>query len=144
DVHFMDSDRQVFAQRGRYTPQNELIVLTGAPRVLASGTITTATTVSINRQTGEAVAEDNVKSTYTNLKPQPGGAMLAGSDPVHVTASSMHASRGSGVADYSGDARLWQGGNIVLAPVIDFQRDTRSMVAQGSVSDPVRAVFLEN
>ena len=143
DVHYVDSDREAFAQRGRYTPQNELIVLTGAPRVVASGTITTAVTVTINRQTGEAVAESNVKSTYTNLKPQPGGAMLAGSDPVHVTAASMHASRASGMAHYSGGARLWQGGNIVQAPAIDFLRENRSMVAQGSVSSPVRAIFLE-
>jgi lipopolysaccharide export system protein LptA len=144
NVHYVDSDREAFAQRGRYTPQNDLIVLTGAPRVLASGTITTAATVTINRQTGEAVAESNVKSTYTNLKPQPGGAMLAGSDPIHVTANSMHASRASGAAHYAGGARLWQGGNIVQAPAIDFLRDTRSMAAQGSVSNPVRVVFLEN
>ena len=31
----------------------------------------------INRQTGDAFADDDVKTTYSDLKPQPDGALLA-------------------------------------------------------------------
>ena len=35
----------------------------------------------MNRATGDAFAEGDVKSTYSDLKPQPNGALLASSDP---------------------------------------------------------------
>jgi len=38
---------------------------------------TTAQTIRMNRATGDAFAEGNVKSTYSDLKPQPDGALLA-------------------------------------------------------------------
>ena len=45
----------------------------------------------MNRQTGEGFADDDVKTTYSELKPQPNGALLANSDPIHVTAEHMTA-----------------------------------------------------
>jgi len=69
--------------------------------------------------------------------------MLATAEPIHVTAAQMVAKRATGVAHYSGGARLWQGANIVEAPVIDFDRDKRSMVAQGSDGQKVSTVFLK-
>jgi lipopolysaccharide export system protein LptA len=94
---------------------------------------TTAQTIRINRATGDAIADGNVKSTYSDLKPQPDGAMLAASDPIHVTSRSMTAHRTSAIALYTGDARLWQNANIVEAPELQFDRDHRSLVAQSGV-----------
>ena len=130
-VRYHDGQRQAFANKGLFTPLTHLIVLTGSPRVTGQGLTTTADTVSLNRETGEATAVGNVKSTYSELKPQPNGAMLASSDPIHVTAKSMQARRESGVARYSGGARLWQGPNVVQASTIDFDRDHRSVIATG-------------
>src|SRR5882672_10020709 len=142
DVRYHDGQRRAFADKGVFTPGNHLIVLSGAPRVSGQGLTTTADSVRLNRESGEATAEGNVKSTYSELKPQPNGALLASSDPIHVTARSMQARRDSGVARYSGDARLWQGPNVVQASTIRFDRDGRSMVAEGiaggeSPADPV-------
>jgi lipopolysaccharide export system protein LptA len=66
------------------------------------------------------------------LKPQPNGALLASSDPIHVTSRSMTAQRSSAIAVYSGDARLWQDANIVEAPVLRFDRDRRSLIAEAA------------
>jgi lipopolysaccharide export system protein LptA len=131
DVRYHDGQRQAFAAQGRFTPADHLIILTGAPRVTGQGLTTTADTLRLNRESGEAIAEGNVKSTYSELKPQPGGALLASSDPIHVTARTMQARRDSGAALYSGGARLWQGPNIVQAETINFDRDHRSIVAEG-------------
>src|SRR5206468_12125984 len=51
---------------------------------------------------------------------------LASSSPIHVTARAMLAHRSPAVADYTGNARLWQDANIVEAPSIRFDRDQRS------------------
>jgi lipopolysaccharide export system protein LptA len=46
------------------------------------------------------------------------------------------------VARYA-QARLWQGANIVEAPVITFDRSHRSLLAQGSQSGRVASVFVQ-
>jgi lipopolysaccharide export system protein LptA len=148
DVRYHDGQRMAFAEKGVFTPDSHLIVLSGAPRVTGQGLTTTADTFRLNRESGEATAEGNVKSTYSELKPQPSGALLASSDPIHVTAKSMQARRDSGVARYSGDARLWQGPNVVQASTIRFDRDGRSMIAEGiaggeSPAGPVTTVLVQ-
>ena len=153
NLHYSDGPRQAFAEQGRYTPKDELLLLTGSPRVQDEDTTTTAQVVRMNRATGDAFAEGDVKSTYHQNKtqenktsgstPQPGGAMLGSSDPIHVTAHSLAASKSTGVAHYSGDARLWQDANILESPVIDFEREHRSMAAQGNATHPVISEFVQ-
>jgi lipopolysaccharide export system protein LptA len=124
-------ERAAWASHARYTPADEVFLLTGSPRVVDDGITTTANTIRLNRRTGNAQAEGEVKSTYSQLKPQPGGALLASSDPIHVTAPQMRASRTPGTAIYSGGARLWQGSSVVEAPVIEFDRGARRLLAHG-------------
>jgi lipopolysaccharide export system protein LptA len=163
-MHYIDEEREAFSDRARYTPGDQMLNLTGSPRFLdrsvdknvskngetskeRSGgeatVVTTATTLRLNRATGDAFADGEVKTTYNNLKSQPSGAMLASSDPIHVTARHMAVAKATGIAHYTGDVRLWQGANVVEAPVIDFQRETRSMVAQGTPSSLVKSVFVQ-
>ncbi len=66
--------REAFADVATYTPSDTMLLLTGSPRVIDGGMTTTAVTVRINRQTGDGFADDNVKTTYSDLKPQPDGA----------------------------------------------------------------------
>ena len=93
-----------------------MLVLSGSPRVADSGMTTTAQVIRVNRATGDAIAEGDVKSTYSELKAQPDGALLASADPIHVTSQSMTAHRSPAVALYSGNARLWQNANVVESP----------------------------
>ena len=133
-VAYVDGTQKAWAQRGGYTTADQLLVLSGSPRVVDNGMTATAQTIRMNRTTGDAIAEGNVKSTYSDLKAQPDGGMLASSDPIHVTSRSMTAHRSPAVAVYTGDARLWQNANVVEAPTLQFDRDHRSLVAQGEIS----------
>lgn len=136
NLAYVDGTQQAWAERGEYTTADEMLVLNGSPRVVDTGMTTTAQAIRMNRATGDAIAEGNVKSTYSELKPQPDGAMLASSDPIHVTSRSMTAHHSPAIAVYAGDARLWQDANIVEAPTLQFDRDHRSLVAEGAGQSP--------
>jgi lipopolysaccharide export system protein LptA len=136
-----DKRMQAWADSAHYTPGDQMLVLTGNPRVANGGLATTAKTIRINRATGDALAEDDVKSTYSELKEQPDGALLASSSPIHVTAHSMSAHSTPGIALYTGNARLWQDANIIEAPTIQFDRDRRFVTAQGTPAQPVQTIL---
>jgi len=104
---------------------------------------TTAKSIHINRATGDALAQGDVKSTYSDLTEQPDGALLASSSPIHVTAHSMTAHNTPGTALYSGNARLWQDANIIEAPTIQFDRDRRFVTAQGTPAQPVQTILVQ-
>ncbi len=144
NVRYNEGQRAAWGDIGRYTPDDGMLVLNGdPPRIVDQGTTTTAEVIRLNRTTGEAFATGNVKSTYSDLKPQPNGAMLASGDPVHVTAKNMTAGRASGQALYTGGARLWQNANVVEAPSINFDRNTRSMIADGTPTHRVLTVLVQ-
>jgi len=135
--------RAMFAGTATYTPANETLVLSGSPRAIDGGMTTTADVLRLNRQTGEAFADNNVKTTYSDLKPQPSGALLATSDPVHVTAQHMVSRQQPGVAHYTGNVRLWQAANVVRAPVIDFDQQNRSLIAHADTAKSVSSLFVQ-
>jgi lipopolysaccharide export system protein LptA len=142
-VAYTDGDRKAWGDRAIYTPADQMVALNGSPRVVDGGMTTTSRSMRLNRATGDAVAEGDVKSTYSDLKAQPDGALLAASDPIHVTARSMTAHSGPAIALYIGDARLWQNANVIQAPSIEFDRDHRSVVARGSPAQPVSTVLVQ-
>ncbi len=143
DGQIPDKRVEAWADQARYTPADQMLALTGNPRVTNAGMSTTATSIRINRATGDAIANGDVKSTYSQLKEQPDGALLASSSPIHVTARTMTAHSSPAVALYSGNARLWQDANIIEAPSIQFDREHRSLTAQGTDSDPVSTILLQ-
>jgi lipopolysaccharide export system protein LptA len=142
DFHYQEGTQTATADRAKYGAAEETILLTGSPRIVDTGATLTADSIQLNRKTRNAVAQDNVKTTYTNMTAQPTGAMLASSDPIHVTGSSVNFSSSTGVARYT-KARLWQGPNIVEAPTINFDRNKRSLQAQGSQGGQVASVFVQ-
>ncbi len=142
-VFYVDDERKAWADHARYTPADQMLFLTGSPRVIDGSSTTTAHTMRMNRATGDAFAEGDIRSTYSELKEQPNGALLASSSPIHVTSRSMTGHRSSAVAVYTGDARLWQDANLVKAPSIEFDRDHRSMVAEGSPTQPVSTTLVQ-
>jgi lipopolysaccharide export system protein LptA len=139
-----DKRMQAWADSARYTPADQMLVLTGSPRIANDGMATTAKAIRINRSTGDALADGGVKSTYSEMKEQPDGALLASSSPIHVTARSMTAHNTSGVVLYSGNARLWQDANIIEAPTIQFDRDRRFVTAQGTPAQPVQTILVQS
>jgi lipopolysaccharide export system protein LptA len=131
------------AQRVRYLPDDDTLTLTGSPRLVDGGMTITADSIRVNRRSGDAFAQGSVKSTYSELRQQPDGALLATADPVHVTSAAVNANRQTGIARYTGGARLWQGANALEAPVIEFGRTNRSITAEGSTNKPVTSVFVQ-
>ncbi|HEX4603264.1 MAG TPA: LPS export ABC transporter periplasmic protein LptC [Candidatus Angelobacter sp.] len=142
DFHYEEGTQKASAERAKYGAVEETIVLSGSPRVLDSGVTLTADSIQLNRKTRNAFAQDNVKTTYSNITAQPSGAMLASADPIHVTGTTVTLNAATGVARYS-KARLWQGANIVEAPTISFDRTKRSLQAQGSQAGQVASVFVQ-
>jgi lipopolysaccharide export system protein LptA len=138
-----DKRTQAWADKAVYTPADRILVLTGSPRVTDGSMLTTATKIRINRDTDDAFAEGNVKTAYSELKEQPNGALLASASPIHVTAATMTAHNSPAVAVYQGNARLWQDSNLVEAPSIQFDRDRRFLVAQGTSAQPVSTVLVQ-
>jgi lipopolysaccharide export system protein LptA len=132
-----------FADRATYSPAIDSLTLQGSPRIVDGGMTVTADTIRLLRHGGEAFAQGNVKSTYSELKLQPNGALLATAEPIHVTSRAMNALQSSGLAHYTGAARLWQGSNIVEAQTIDFDQKARTIAAQGDSRHPVNSVFLQ-
>jgi len=150
DFHYTEASEnpsqpgsEAAASKAVYDPQTEMFTLTGNPRVTDGGGTTTADHMRVDRKTGDAFAEGSVKTTYSQIQEQPNGALLATSEPIHVTAATMVAHRNGGTAIYSGGARLWQGANIVEAPTINFDRGKRTVVAQGKTGQPVSTVFVQ-
>jgi lipopolysaccharide export system protein LptA len=139
----VDKRTQAWAEKALYTPADQILLLSGNPRVVDGGMAATARSIRINRATDDAVAEGDVKSTYSELKEQPNGAWLAASSPIHVTAATMTAHGSSAVALYEGNARLWQDANVITASSIQFDRDRRSLLAQGTQRQPVSTVLVQ-
>jgi lipopolysaccharide export system protein LptA len=144
DFHYQEGTQTASAERAKYAAAEETIVLSGSPRVIdANQDITlTAESIQLNRKSRNAFAQDNVKTTYSKMGAQPGGAMLGSADPIHVTGSSATMNSSTGVARYT-KARLWQGPNIVEAPTISFDRTKRSLQAQGGQGGRVASVFVQ-
>jgi lipopolysaccharide export system protein LptA len=140
---YSDKDQKAWADEGHYSAADQVLVLTGSPRIASAAMSVSAHTIQLNRATGDAVAEDDVKATYNDMKPQPNGALLASSSPIHVTAQKMTAHKTPSVALFTGDARLWQDANVVQASSIQFDRDRRFVLADGSDSTPVSTVLMQ-
>ncbi len=147
NVQVQDDQRTASANQARFSPQSGTLALFGNVRIQdkMNSSSMSADSALLEQRTGELTAKGEVKTTYADLKSQPNGAMLGSSDPIHVTAAAMAAQKASGAAQYSGDSRLWQGGNIVQAPLLVFNRIQRSLLATApaSASRQVSCVFIE-
>ncbi|MBS1849996.1 MAG: LPS export ABC transporter periplasmic protein LptC [Acidobacteria bacterium] len=142
-VAYVDGERKAWGDRARYTPADHVLVLSGSPRVVDGGMTTTARSMRLNRLTGDALADGDVKSTYSELKAQPNGALLASASPIHVTARSMTAHKTPSVALYTGGARIWQDANVVEAPSIEFDRGQRTIQAKADAGQRVSMVLVQ-
>jgi lipopolysaccharide export system protein LptA len=138
-----DKRTQAWADKALYSPADGILLLSGNPRVANGGMVTTANTIRFNRTNNDAFADGDVKSTYSDLKEQPDGALLASASPIHVTAATMTAHSSNAIALYQGKARLWQDSNVIEAPSIQFDRNHRSLVAEGTAVQSVSTVLVQ-
>jgi lipopolysaccharide export system protein LptA len=145
DFKYSQGTRSASAVSARYSASDELTRLEGDPRVSDTGMATTADHIAMNRVTGDALAYGNVKGTYIAPKKndaKPAG-LFSGPEPVHVTAQKLVAHQKTGTGRYSGGVRLWQGANVVEAPVVDFARDGHSATALANAFKQVTTVLAD-
>jgi lipopolysaccharide export system protein LptA len=82
--------------------------------------------VEMDRASGDATAEGNVRVSY----------LQAGSvgEPVHVLAARAVAHKATGLTEFfaatGGNARMWQGGSQVQASVLEFDRNRKTLRAR--------------
>jgi len=145
DFRYVQGARAASAVSARYTASDELTRLEGDPRVTDTGMATTADHIAINRISGDALADGNVKGTYIdpNKKGSNSGGLFSGPEPVHVTAQKLVAHQKTGTGRYSGGVRLWQAANVIEAPVVDFARDGHTATAFANASKQVTTILAD-
>jgi lipopolysaccharide export system protein LptA len=145
DVKIEEGQRSALADRATFKQTDNTMSLSGNVRYkdAATGAMLTSSTLALNQTTGETVAAGDVKTTYAERKGKTSGAMLSPSQAVHVTAPQMVAKSIAGIARYLGGARLWQGGDIVQAPIIEFNRSDSTLDAQAQGGHRVSTVFVQ-
>jgi lipopolysaccharide export system protein LptA len=121
----------------------ERTTLTGNVQVSDGTSVLWADRVVTEQQSGDATADGSVKASYGQA-----GSM---DEPAHVLASRAELKHDSQVAVFHGaagkPARLWQGASQVDAPVLEFDRKQRRLLAHGEGQGApmaVRTVLVSN
>jgi lipopolysaccharide export system protein LptA len=145
------------AGRADYQGQGEWLHLTVTPRVEDGALQLTADKVDVSRATGNAFAHGNVKASWMVAGSASNGQQgkpateqaglgivaLGGQGPAHVVTAEAQLQQATGEVTFRGQARLWQQGNSVDAPVIVLDRERQTLVARTTdAADPVRAVLV--
>jgi lipopolysaccharide export system protein LptA len=134
------------AQRAEYDAATQIMLLSGNPRIQEDTGDVSATSLELERITGNANATGSVKATYRQANGRPNMA-FAGTAPVHVVADRAHLDHTTDLTTFYGTsgalARLWQGSDSVSAPVLELSRAHATLSAHGPGSDAaaVNAVF---
>ena len=127
------------AERAVLDGANDVVTLSGRPRLTRGDTSVTADTVRMMQQTGDAVAEGNVAGTFVNANEKAGAPVthaLASEAVLHRTAQTMEL-KGTDAAP----ARMWQGPSQVEAANLLLDRGKDSLEAWPGAGGVVRAVF---
>jgi lipopolysaccharide export system protein LptA len=134
------------AQRAEYDAATQRMLLSGNPRIQEDNGDVSATSLELERITGNANATGSVKATYRQANGRPNMA-FAGTAPVHVVADHAHLDHATDLTTFFGTsgapARLWQGSDSVSAPVLELSRAHATLSAHGPGGDvaAVNAVF---
>lgn len=116
------------AAAATYESDADRLVLTGSVQVQDAESALFADKVQMDHATGDSSADGSVRVSY----------LQAGSsaEPLHVLAARAVSHENTGVSEFfgapalGGRAKMWQGGSQVEAPVLEFQRTQRMVVAR--------------
>ena len=130
------------AARAVYGGDLDRMTLTGGVQVIDAGSVLWANQAALDHKTGDALAEGAVKVDYVQQSSAKSGTARPGitqqskgdAEPTHVLAERAELVHATQVATFYGKpARLWQGGSQVQAPVLEFARAQRRLIARGGV-----------
>lgn len=134
DVEHAEGDLAV------YDADADRVTMSGGVKISDPESALFADRVEMNRVTGDGVAEGSVRVSYL----QQGST----GEPVHVIAARAVGHKATGVTQFfaapGGNARMWQGGSTVEAPVLEFDRTKKTVVAHGTgAGQAVKTVLVE-
>lgn len=140
------------ASRADYAATNDTLTLTGQPVFRDAQLEMAASRMEVERSTGKMIATGVVRATLRSTQPPDdavnaatgSGLLGGGNQPVHVIATQAVLLQDSQQAIFRGQARLWQGGNTVEAPVIAVSQKTQTLLAYSvqPCSQCVHSTFL--
>ena len=111
-----------------YDADADRLVLTGAVQVQDAESALFADRVQMDHATGDSLADGSVRVSYLPAE--------SSAEPMHVLAARAVSHEGSGVSEFfggpslGGRAKMWQGGSQVEAPLLEFHRTERTVVAR--------------
>ena len=121
------AEERATAERAAYDGGLERTTLTGNVQLSDGTSVLWADRVVMEQQTGDASADGSVKASY--------GQVGSTEEPVHILAARAELKHDSQVTTFHGEAgrpaRLWQRASQVDAPVIQFERRQKRLLAHG-------------
>jgi lipopolysaccharide export system protein LptA len=136
-----------WAERAEYHARTQVLQLTGSPRLDDGGSMQlTGGVIDYHRDTGDAGVSGGVKAVWTEnrgsaksvpKRSTPAAIIpsLGGEGPVHITSDRAFLRRSTNTSTFYGsastDARMWQGVNSIMAPVLELTRSPQTLKAHG-------------
>jgi lipopolysaccharide export system protein LptA len=132
------------AARAVYDGASDTLTLTGTPVFRDDNLEMTADRFAVERAAGNMLATGSVQTTVRPSSVNGSGGLMSGNQPTHVIARQAQVLHDSQKAIFTGEARLWQGGNSVEAPVIELSQKMQTLTAYGkdACSQCVHTTFL--
>ena len=134
---FDQGGRRGRAEKAEFNWEANEIELRHEARVWESTGSVSADRILLDENTGDFQAFGRVSSTHQ----ESGGASVSGGartggpfsseGPVYATADRMLSNQATGLLDYRGHARLWQGHNRIEADHIEIHRHSQTLSASG-------------
>jgi lipopolysaccharide export system protein LptA len=138
DFQYEEGARRARADRGMMnSAENRMILHNNARLWDATGSLS-AVHISMDRTSGDVVAEGNVVSSRLPDPPDPkkkanAGTMFSSQQPLQATSNRMVTSDRNQRIRYEQEAVLWQGTDRIQAPIIEIDRARGTLSATGGV-----------
>ena len=135
DAKFNEKDRNGLANTISYNASDQTVRMRGGdPTVWDSRARTKAVEIDSNNSTHVSYCRGKVQTTYYSQEQTNGAAPFRKlKSPVYLLGDRAEVNHDSGVAVYTGSARMWQDDNFVRADTITLFREEKRMEARGRV-----------
>jgi lipopolysaccharide export system protein LptA len=144
NFRFEQGDRNGRAEEAEFALTANQIELRKRAEVWDPTSRTSADELVLDQKSGDFRARGGVSAVYqekaapevsvSNAAPaQTGEELFKASEPVYATADRMVSNQRSGVLEYHGKARLWQGADRIEAEEIRIERHHKKLAAEGNV-----------
>jgi LPS export ABC transporter protein LptC len=135
DAKFNENDRNGIANLMSYSASDATVRLRGGdPTVWDSRARTKAVEIDSNNATHISSCRGKVQTTYYSQEQTNGAAPFQkAKSPVYLLGDRAELNHDSGMATYTGNARMWQDDNFVRADTIVLYREQKQMEGRGHV-----------